>query len=46
MATQISSRVQQTFSVKLPLRELFAAPTLANLATTQVFGIRPHDLEA
>ncbi|MGF1481220.1 MAG: amino acid adenylation domain-containing protein, partial [Cyanophyceae cyanobacterium] len=32
LATQLISRVRQTFSVELPLRDLFAAPTIEQLS--------------
>jgi len=32
LATQVISRVRQTFQVELPLRSLFASPTIADLA--------------
>ncbi len=32
MATQVLARVQETFAVELPLREMFESPTLAGLA--------------
>jgi amino acid adenylation domain-containing protein len=32
LATQVISRVRQTFQVELPLRSLFASPTVADLA--------------
>jgi len=36
VATQLLSRVNETFSVKLPLRDLFEAPTVAEMAVLVV----------
>jgi acyl carrier protein len=36
MATQVLSRVQETFGVELPLRSMFNSPTVAGLAEAVV----------
>ncbi|HEV7745452.1 MAG TPA: amino acid adenylation domain-containing protein [Pyrinomonadaceae bacterium] len=46
LATQVSSRLQAQLGIKLPLRELFEAPTLAAFAARVEQGVRKQTLPA
>ncbi|HEV8695207.1 MAG TPA: phosphopantetheine-binding protein, partial [Lysobacter sp.] len=49
LATQLLARIDEAFAIALPLRELFAAPTLERLAARidrERDQLQPNDLEA
>jgi acyl carrier protein len=46
LATQVASRVREAFRVELPLRSLFEAHTIADLAHLLSFVTQPAQMDA